>query len=151
MNRGPRMSLKLETREIGDVTVVDVSGRITAGDGSDRFRQTIRDLVAQDSKKILLNLEDVSYIDSSGLGELVLSHGTVTQNICDACGASVFQNDQGEWEPCSQCGATGRTPWGRLTLTNLNSQVRDLLEFSRLNSVFAIYESVEEAVESFER
>jgi anti-sigma B factor antagonist len=149
MDKGARMSLKLETREIGDLTVVDVSGRITAGDGSERFRQAIRDLVAQDRKQILLNLEDVSYIDSSGLGELVLSHGTVTQNICDSCGASILQNDQGEWEPCSQCGGTRRTPWGRLTLTNLNSQVRDLLEFSRLNAVFSIYDSLEEAIESF--
>lgn len=143
------MSLKLETREIGDVTVLDVSGRITAGDGSDVFRQAIRELVAQDHKKIVLNLEDVSYIDSSGLGELVLSHGTVTQNTCDACGASVFQDDHGEWEPCSQCGGRGRAPWGYLKLTNLTSQVRELLEFSRLNTVFRIYESLDDAVASF--
>ena len=77
------MSLKIETRLVGDVVVLDVSGRITAGDGSDIFRQAIRDHVAQGSKDILLNLQDVSYIDSSGLGELVLGHGTVTQNICD--------------------------------------------------------------------
>ena len=143
------MSLKLETRAVGDVTVLDVSGRITAGDGSGIFRQAIRDQVAQGSKNILLNLEEVSYIDSSGLGELVLGHGTVTQNICDACGASVFQNDQGEWDPCPQCQSKGRTAWGRLKLTNLNSQVRELLEFSRLNSVFDIHESEELAIQSF--
>ena len=89
------MSVKMSARAVGDVTVVDVSGRITAGEGSNIFRQTIRDQVAQGNKDILLNLEEVSYIDSSGLGELVLGHGTVTQNICDSCGASVFQNDQG--------------------------------------------------------
>ncbi len=143
------MSLKLETRLVGHVVVLDVSGRITAGDGSDIFRQAIRDQVAQGNKDILLNLQDVSYIDSSGLGELVLGHGTVTQNICDECGASVFQNDQGEWEPCPRCEARGHTPWGRLKLTNLNSQVRELLEFSRLNSVFDVHESEEQAIASF--
>ena len=143
------MSLKIQTRSVGDVIVLDVSGRITAGDGSDVFRQTLRDQVAQGNKDILLNLEDVSYIDSSGLGELVLGHGTVTQNICDDCGASVFQDDQGDWEPCPRCKATGHTPWGRLKLTNLNSQVRELLEFSRLNSVFDIHESEELAIQSF--
>ena len=143
------MSLKLSIREVGDVTVLDVSGRITAGDGSDIFRQAIRDQVAQGNKKILLNLEDVSYIDSSGLGELVLGHGTVTQNICDSCGASIFQNDQHGWDPCPRCQGTGRTTWGALKLTNLNSQVRELLEFSRLNAVFDVHESEELAIRSF--
>ena len=143
------MSVKLAAREVGGVTVLDVSGRITAGEGSNIFRQAIRDQVAQGNKNILLNLEDVSYIDSSGLGELVLGHGTVTQNICDSCGASVFQNDQGNWDPCQQCEGTGRTPWGRLKLINLNSPVRELLEFSRLNTVFDIHESEEIAIDSF--
>lgn len=143
------MSLKLSVREVGDVTVLDFAGRITAGDGSDMFRQAIRDQVAHGSKKILLNLSEVSYIDSSGLGELVLGHGTVTQNICDACGTSIFQNDQGEWEPCRQCGGAGRSTWGALKMSNLNSQVRELLEFSRLNTVFDVHESEEEALESF--
>ncbi len=143
------MSVKMSARAVGDVTVMDVSGRITAGEGSNIFRQTIRDQVAQGNKDILLNLEEVSYIDSSGLGELVLGHGTVTQNICDSCGASVFQNDQGDWDPCRQCEGTGRTSWGRLKLTNLNSQVRELLEFSRLNTVFEIHESEEVAIDSF--
>ncbi len=143
------MSLTIETRAVGEVVVLDVSGRITAGDGSDIFRQAIRDQVAQGSKDILLNLQDVSYIDSSGLGELVLGHGTVTQNICDKCGASVFQNDHGDWDACPRCEATGRTTWGRLKLTNLNSQVRELLEFSRLNSVFDVHESEEQAIQSF--
>ena len=143
------MSLKLSIREVGDVTVLDVSGRITAGDGSDIFRQVIRDQVAKGNKKILLNLEDVSYIDSSGLGELVLGHGTVTQNICDSCGASIFQNDQQEWDPCPRCKGTGRTSWGVLKLTNLNSQVRELLEFSRLNAVFDVHQSEELAIRSF--
>lgn len=145
------MSVIVSTRDVGDVTVMDVSGRITAGDGSNIFRQAIRDEVAQDHKKLLLNLDAVTYIDSSGLGELVLGHGTVTQNICDQCGASVFQNDQGEWDPCPRCDGSGRTTWGRLKFSNLNSQVRELLEFSRLNTVFDIHESEEDALQSFSR
>ncbi len=143
------MSVSVSTRQVGDVTVMDVSGRITAGDGSNVFRQAIRDEVAQDHKHILLNLAAVTYIDSSGLGELVLGHGTVTQNICAQCGASIFQNDQSEWEPCARCDSAGRTTWGRLKLSNLNSQVRELLEFSRLNTVFDIHESEEDALKSF--
>jgi anti-sigma B factor antagonist len=143
------MSVTITTRDVGDVAVMDVSGRITAGDGSNIFRQAIRDQVAHGSKQIVLNLQDVTYIDSSGLGELVLGHGTVSQNICESCSASVFQNDQGEWDPCPQCENTGRTTWGKLKLTNLNSQVRELLEFSRLNTVFDIHESEDLAVQSF--
>jgi len=144
------MTVKLSTREVGDVVILDVNGRITAGEGSDLFRQSIRDQVAQGTRKILLNLEDVSYIDSSGLGELVLGHGTVTQNTCSSCESSVFQNDQGEWGPCPRCGAEERKPWGCLKLTNLSSQVHELLEFSRLNTVFDIQESEEDALASFE-
>jgi anti-sigma B factor antagonist len=143
------MTMKLSTREEGDVVILDVAGRITAGEGSDQFRESIRDQVAHGHRKILLNLEDVSYIDSSGLGELVLGHGTVTQNTCAACGSSVFQNDQGEWGPCPKCGENNRKPWGCLKLTNLSSQVSELLEFSRLNTVFDIRESEVEALESF--
>ncbi len=143
------MSVSVATRDVGEVTILDISGRITAGEGSNIFRQAIRDQVAQGSKNILLNLADVFYIDSSGLGELVLGHGTVTQNVCDDCGASVFQNDQGGWDECPQCSGTGRTTWGRLKMANLNSQVRELLEFSRLNSVFDIHESEEDALRAF--
>lgn len=145
------MTMKLSTRDVGDVVILDVAGRITAGEGSDLFRQSIRDQVAHGNRKILLNLEDVSYIDSSGLGELVLGHGTVTQNTCAACESSVFQNDQGEWGPCPRCGDVNRKAWGCLKLTNLNSQVSELLAFSRLNSVFDIRESEEDALESFKK
>ena len=145
------MTMKLSVREAGDVVILDFAGRITAGDGSELFRESIRDQVAHGNRKILLNLEEVSYIDSSGLGELVLGHGTVTQNTCAACGSSVFQNDQGEWGPCPRCGDSNRKPWGCLKLTNLNSQVNELLEFSRLNTVFDIRESEEDALESFKK
>ena len=61
---------------------MDLAGKITAGDALTVFRQTIRDEVAKGHNKILLDLKDVSYIDSSGLGELVMALGTVTQTIC---------------------------------------------------------------------
>ena len=62
------MSVKLTTRQVGDVTVVDVAGRITLGEGSSVLRDAMRDLVSKNQKKILLNLGEVSYIDSSGIG-----------------------------------------------------------------------------------
>ena len=65
------MSVKLTTRQVGDVTVVDAVGRITLGEGASTFRDTVRDLASSGHKKILLNLGEVSYIDSSGIGELV--------------------------------------------------------------------------------
>ena len=72
------MSVKLTTRQVGDVSVMDAVGRITLGEGSSVFRETLRDLVAKGQKKVLLNLADVSYIDSSGIGELVSGFTSVT-------------------------------------------------------------------------
>ena len=65
------MALRATHRDAGPVTVVDLSGRITLGDGSALLRKTIRGLLADERKNILLNLADVDYIDSSGVGELV--------------------------------------------------------------------------------
>ncbi len=72
------MSVKLTTRQVGDVTVVDAAGRITLGEGASVFRDTVRDLVAKGNKKLLINLSEVSYIDSSGIGEMVSGFTTVT-------------------------------------------------------------------------
>ena len=72
------MSIKLSTRQVGDVSVVDVAGRITLGEGSSALRDLLREMVGKNQKKILLNLGDVSYIDSSGIGELVSGFTTVT-------------------------------------------------------------------------
>ena len=83
------MDFKLSTRRADGVFIVDLAGRITAGDAVAAFRQAIRDEVANGHHKILLNLKDVSYIDSSGLGELIMAIGTVTQTICTSCGATV--------------------------------------------------------------
>ncbi len=74
------MSAKLASRQVGDVAVMDAAGRITLGEGASSFRDTIRDIVNKGNKKLLLNLSDVSYIDSSGIGEMVSGFTTVTNN-----------------------------------------------------------------------
>ena len=74
------MSVKLNTRQVGDVSVVDVAGRITLGEGSSALRDALRGMVANGHKKILLNMSEVSYIDSSGIGELVSGFTSVTNS-----------------------------------------------------------------------
>jgi anti-sigma B factor antagonist len=143
------MEFKLSTRRADSVFIVDLAGRITTGDALSVFRQTIRDEVAKGHNKILLNLKDVSYIDSSGLGELIMALGTVTQTICGKCGATVFKDDEGNWDPCSQCESQERKPWGQLKLSNPGRQVTDLLQFTKLYSVFDVHESEEQALASF--
>lgn len=113
------MSVKLSTRQVGDVTVVDVAGRITLGEGSSALRDLLRDLVSKEQKKILLNLGDVSYIDSSGIGELVSGFTTVT--------------NQG----------------GQLKLLNLTKRVKDLLQITKLYTVFDVHDDEAAAVRSF--
>lgn len=113
------MSVKLTTRQVGDVTVIDATGRITLGEGSSAFRDAIRDLAAKGNKKILLNLADVSYIDSSGIGELVSAFTTVT--------------NQG----------------GALKLLSLGKRVQDLLQITKLYTVFEVHEDEAAAVRSF--
>jgi anti-sigma B factor antagonist len=109
----------MSTRQVGDVTVVDVAGRITLGDGASMFRDTIRDLVGKGSKKLLLNLAEVSYIDSSGIGELVSGFTTV--------------NNQG----------------GQVKLLNLTKRVKDLLQITKLYTVFEVFDDETTAVRSF--
>ena len=113
------MSIKLSTRQVGDVSVVDVAGRITLGEGSSALRDLLRDLVGKGQKKILLNLGDVSYIDSSGIGELVSGFTTVT--------------NQG----------------GQLKLLNLTKRVKDLLQITKLYTVFDVHDDEAAAVRSF--
>jgi anti-sigma B factor antagonist len=113
------VSVKLSTRQVGDVSVVDVSGRITLGEGSSALRDLLRDLVGKNQKKILLNLGDVSYIDSSGIGELVSGFTTVT--------------NQG----------------GQLRLLNLTKRVKDLLQITKLYTVFDVHDDEAAAVRSF--
>ena len=113
------MSVKLTTRQVGDVTVVDAVGRITLGEGASTFRDTIRDLAASGHKKLLLNLADVSYIDSSGIGELVSGFTTVA--------------NQG----------------GTVKLLNLTKRVQDLLQITKLYTVFEVHDDEAKAVRSF--
>jgi len=143
------MELKLSRRKADGVAVVDLAGKITAGESLTAFREAIRDEIAQGSHKILINLKEVSYIDSSGLGELVLALGTVTQTICATCGATLFKNDEGRWEHCRQCNGIGRRAWGQLKLVNAGRQVTDLLHFTKLNTVFEVHDSEDEAIKSF--
>ena len=82
------MDFKLTTRRVDSVLILDLAGKVTAGDALTLLRQTIRDEVAKGHTRILLNLKDVSYIDSSGLGELIMALGTVTQTICASSGAT---------------------------------------------------------------
>jgi anti-sigma B factor antagonist len=104
---------------VGDVSVVDVAGRITLGEGSSALRETLRDMVSKNQKKILLNLGDVSYIDSSGIGELVSGFTTVTNS------------------------------GGQLKLLNLNKRVKDLLQITKLYTVFDVHEDEAGAIRSF--
>jgi len=113
------VSVKLSIRQVGDVTVIDAAGRITLGEGSSVFRETIKDLVSKGNKKVLLNLADVSYIDSSGIGELVSGFTSV-----------------------SNAG-------GNLKLLNLTKRIQDLLQITKLYTVFDVYDSESTAVTSF--
>jgi anti-sigma B factor antagonist len=113
------VSVKLTTRQVGDVTVVDAAGRITLGEGASVFRDTIRDLVAKGSKKLLINLSEVSYIDSSGIGEMVSGFTTVTNS------------------------------GGQLKLVGLSKRVKDLLQITKLYTVFEAFDDETEAVRSF--
>ena len=113
------MSLKSSTRQVDGVTVLDLSGRITLGEGSVVLRDTIREALGQGNKKILLNLGDVTYIDSSGIGELVSAFTAV------------------------------RKEGGELKLLNLTKKVHDLLQITKLYTVFDIKDDEATAVQAF--
>ncbi len=113
------MTMKTSTRQVNGVTVVDLSGRITLGEGSVVLRDTVRDLLTKGNKKILLNLGQVNYIDSSGIGELVSAFTTV------------------------------RNQGGDLKLLNLTKKVHDLLQITKLYTVFDVRDDEAGAVKSF--
>ena len=112
---------KMQTgmRQVGDVTLLDISGRITLGEGNVILRDIVRDLADKGDMKIVLNLAEVNYIDSSGLGELVKTHTTISNK------------------------------GGELKLTNLNKRVSDLLQMTRLSAVFDIQKDEASAIKSF--
>jgi anti-sigma B factor antagonist len=113
------MSVKLNTRQVGDVTVIDISGRVTLGEGSSAIREAMRDLTAKGNKKILLNLSEVSYIDSTGIGELVAG-------FTSAANAG-----------------------GTVKLLGVTKHVKDVLQISRLYTVFEAFDDEADAVRSF--
>ena len=111
--------MKIETRTEGDVTILDCSGRITLGEGTMTVRNAVRDLLKANNNKIVLNLAEVNYIDSSGIGELVSSFTTVT--------------NQG----------------GELKLLNLTKKLQELLAITKLLTVFESFNDEETAVGSY--
>ena len=113
------MSMKLTTRDVSGVTIVDLSGKITLGEGGLTLRDEVHKLLATGSKKIILNLADVNYIDSSGLGELVSAYTAV------------------------------KNAGGELKLLNLTSKVRDMLVITKLVTVFDVKDDEATAVSSF--
>ena len=113
------MSTRATVREAGDVTIVDLGGRITLGEGSGLVRSTIKDLVTSGRKKILLNLKDVTYIDSAGLGELVGSYATIT------------------------------SAGGSIKLLHVQSKVHDLLQVTKLYTVFVAFDDEQAALRSY--
>jgi anti-sigma B factor antagonist len=111
--------LNISERQVGDVTILDMDGKITIGEGSVSLRTAIRRLLEEGKKKILLNLAKVGYIDSSGIGELVSSYTAINKES------------------------------GELKLLNLTQKLQDLLTITKLLTVFDVYESEEEALASF--
>ena len=111
--------MKIATRQVDGVTVLDLSGRITLGEGSVQLRDAVKDLVAKGQKKIVLNLGDVSYMDSSGVGELVTAYTTV------------------------------KNAGGELKLVNLTKKIEDLMTITKLVTVFDIHEDEAKAIAAF--
>lgn len=113
------MSMKFKTRQVDGVTVLDLNGRITLGEGSVTLRDAVRDVLSKGSNRILLNLANVDYIDSSGIGELVSAFTTV------------------------------KNSGGELKLLQLTKKVHDLLQITKLYTVFDIKDDEASAISSF--
>jgi anti-sigma B factor antagonist len=111
--------LNIKERQAGDITILDMDGKITIGDGSVALRTAIRRLLEEGKKKILLNLGGVGYIDSSGIGELVSSYTAINKEQ------------------------------GQLKLLNLTQKLQDLLAITKLLTVFDVYEDETEALNSY--
>lgn len=113
------MALRGTCREVGDVAVIDFSGKITLGEGSAVVRQMVRDLIANGRRKILFDLSDVDYIDSSGIGEMVAAYTAV------------------------------RSANGELKLIHLTRRVHDIMQITRLFTVFDVQADEDAALRSF--
>jgi anti-sigma B factor antagonist len=113
------MALQAKTRQVGNVDIVDLSGKITLGENTGILRDELRSLLAQGQKNILLNMGAVSYVDSAGLGELV--------------GAYTTAANQG----------------GTVKLLNLQAKMKDLLQVTKLHTIFPVFEDEASAIASF--
>jgi anti-sigma B factor antagonist len=113
--------MQIEERSVGDVTVLDLKGKMTLGEGDELLKDKINSLIHQGQRKLLLNLEGVPYIDSAGLGEIVRTYTTVSR--------------QG----------------GSLKLVNLTKRITDLLSITKLLTVFETFDSEKDAVASFQK
>jgi anti-sigma B factor antagonist len=113
------MSMKVAIRQVDGITILDLSGRITLGEGSITLRDSVRDVLAKGSKKILLNLGQITYIDSSGIGELVSAFTSV------------------------------KNGGGELKLLNLTQKVHDLLQITKLYTVFDVWDNEASAITAF--
>ncbi len=111
--------MKVAERAAGEVTVLDLTGRIVLGEGDEVLRNKVREVVAAGSRKVLLNLGGVSYVDSAGLGELVRCHTRLARE------------------------------GGVMKLLNLTERMEDLLQITKLVTVFETFDSEEEALASF--
>jgi anti-sigma B factor antagonist len=111
--------MQIEERVVGDVTILDLKGKITLGEGDEALKDKINSLTLQNRRQILLNLEGVPYIDSAGLGEVVRTYTTVSR--------------QG----------------GQLKLVNLTKRIEDLLSITKLLTVFETFDTEAEALQSF--
>ena len=111
--------MKISTRNVGDVTILDIKGKITLGSGDIILRDRVHQLISEDAKKIIINLKEVNYVDSSGIGELVSCHTSVSRAK------------------------------GKLVLLNMTSKIKDLLQITQLIKVFDNYTDEDEAVASF--
>jgi anti-sigma B factor antagonist len=111
--------MKVAIRQVDGITILDLSGRITLGEGSITLRDSVRDVLAKGSKKILLNLGQITYIDSSGIGELVSAFTSV------------------------------KNGGGELKLLNLTQKVHDLLQITKLYTVFDVWDNEASAITAF--
>ena len=113
------MSMKASTRQQQEITIVDLSGQIKLGEGSSVLREIVKDLLGKGQKKILLNLADINYIDSSGVGELVSAFTSV------------------------------RNQGGELKLLHLTKKVHDILQITKLYTVFDVKDNEAAAISAF--
>ena len=112
--------MQIEERAVGDVVVLDLKGRVTLGDGDELLKDKVNSLINRGFKKIVLNLAEVPYVDSAGLGEIVRTYTTVSR--------------QG----------------GSLKLLNLTKRISDLLSITKLLTVFETFDTESEAIKSFQ-